>query len=35
MIRALAFDVDNTLIDFKHFKYSTSFTAAKAMMDQD
>ncbi len=33
MIKAVAFDLDNTLIDFSNFKKLTSINAARAMID--
>lgn len=33
MIKAVAFDLDNTLIDFSTFKKQTSINAARAMID--
>ncbi len=34
MIQAIAFDLDNTLLDFRYFKDVTSLAAAKAMVSQ-
>lgn len=34
MIQAIAFDIDNTLLDFRYFKDATSLAAATAMVSQ-